>query len=113
MYRNKSVSQQLAGSYFSHLTPRVQTKLVNVVGEKCTVRCRLDDVDTECLYDTGAHVSLMSEGWLQSHFPKRKLRNVTELLEEDVVLFSATDTKIPSKGYINVAIQLPLWDNWL
>ena len=52
------------GSYVSHMTPQVQSKLISVVGDKCTLKCKLDDLSTECLYDTGAQVSLMSESWV-------------------------------------------------
>ena len=103
--------QPEVGSYVSHITPQIQSKLISVVGDKCTLKCKLDALNTECLYDTGAQVSLMSESWLRDHLPTKRLQDVKELLDDqEVVLFTATDAKIPFKGYVDVQLQLLSWD---
>ena len=35
--------------YVSHFTPKQQTHVTKLVGKKCTVRCQLNDVETDAL----------------------------------------------------------------
>ena len=45
--------------YVSHLTPSQQSKVVQLVGKRCTVDCLLYRKQVEALWDTGAQCSII------------------------------------------------------
>ena len=58
-----------------------QDQVVQLIGEKCHVVCKTNDVATPVLLDTGAQVSLLSHNWLESNLPEVKILQVGELLD--------------------------------
>ena len=95
------------------------------VGKKCKLSCVLNGVPLEALSDTGAQVSIVSKSWLEEYLPSSKLRNIEELLGEDVGLNSklkniqellgedvrlnlrtANGGTIPFEGWVEVQFQL-------
>jgi hypothetical protein len=44
--------------FISHLTPSQRNTEAKLVGEKCHVRCELNGIETDVLWDTGAQVSI-------------------------------------------------------
>ena len=50
--------------FLSHLTPKQQAKIVNLVGQRCTVNCQLNGKAAKVLWDAGAQVSMVSKDFL-------------------------------------------------
>ena len=59
--------------FVSHFTPRKHAALAKLVGQKCSVKCLLNDVDMRVLWDTEAQVFIMPEHVLTSKFPENCL----------------------------------------
>ena len=90
----------------SHLIPSQHRSLVKLVGEKCEVRCKINEVETKSLWDTGSQVSGVSEFWLSSNFPDAKIRDVQELIDEKLDLRTANQQTLPYKGWVELPFQL-------
>ena len=54
--------------------------MIRLVGRKCTVKCLLNGVETEALWDTGAQVSIIPSNWVRKFYPGTDVRNIAELL---------------------------------
>ena len=53
--------------FASHLMPVQKTKIAKLVGERCTIKCRIEDRKFDALWDTGAQVSIfLKNGWTQT-----------------------------------------------
>ena len=63
-----------SGLFISHLMPKQRSKLVGLIGNKCTVNCILNDKVTEALWDTGAQVSIISGHFPDKTFPDLKIK---------------------------------------
>ena len=95
------------GVYVSHLSPKEHAKLVQLVGQKCTVTCLLDGVLTEALWDTGAQVSILSHCWVKQHLPGNEVRDIGELLGRDgLALKAANGTDLPYAGWVEINFSL-------
>lgn len=95
------------GYYVSHLSPQEHSRLVNLVGRRCTVRCALDGVPTNVLWDTGAQVSLLSTEWVKSHLPNANFRHIAELIgQNELDLKAANGTCLPYEGWVEVKLSL-------
>lgn len=95
------------GVYIAHLTPKEHATLTNLVGRKCTVRCFLNSIETEALWDTGAQVSMISSELISKHFSNIQIRPITDLLgETNFELKAANGMEIPYEGWIDVTLQL-------
>ena len=90
----------------SHLLPFQHRKLVRLVGERCEVQCKLDGVDTKGLWDTGAMVSVVSKVWLDDHLPGVDLKDVNELVDEDLDIRTANQQTMPYLGWVELSFQL-------
>ena len=61
---NRKASVSKIGIYNTALPPSEQDQVVQLIGENCRVACKMNDVTTQVLLDTGAQVSLVSHKWL-------------------------------------------------
>ena len=96
-----------SGFYTSHLTPKQQNTLQNLVGRKCTIHCLLNGVKVEALWDTGAQVSIISEGHLNQILPEVAIQSIEELLGDRTLnLQAANGTRIPFVGWVDVNLKL-------
>ena len=59
----------------------------------------------DVLWDTGAQISLMGEDWLKEHFPNKVTRSVNELLDNDLIVRSASGNDIPFAGFVNISVN--------
>ena len=59
---------------------RSNSKVVELVGSRCTVRCEIGGQKCEALWDTGAEVSLISIEWLQRNGVTYDIKDVRSLL---------------------------------
>ena len=90
----------------SHLLPSQHRNLVKLVGEKCQVKCKINGVETKALLDSGSQVAGLSEEWLSKNCPDAKIRDVKELLGEELDLRTANQQTLPYKGWVELSYQL-------
>ncbi|KAL3966228.1 nuclear receptor co-repressor 2 [Sarotherodon galilaeus] len=84
-----------------------QTKLISLIGKRCTVRCHLDKVPVEALWDTGAQASLINNEWREQHLPHSIVRPLAELLgTEPLVALAANGSEIPYDGWVETEFYL-------
>lgn len=89
----------------THLTPKQHNAVIKLVGKKCIVKCYFNGKEVEALWDTGAQVSIISEGILKG--TSYKIRDIEELLETpNLCLSAANGTPIQYKGWVEVSVQL-------
>ena len=97
-------------SFISHITPKVQHKLVKLVGERCIIDCEIAGVVDEALWDTGAQVSLLSKRWLEKNkghsVAIQSLESLVGVDSTSISLSGAGGSKIPYVGYVTVPVLL-------
>ena len=103
---NASEKNSRPTSFVTHLTPKQSSKLAKLVGNRCTIKCKLNALSVEALWDTGAQVSILSEQFLSRRFPGTKLRNISELIDCKLDLTAANGTRIPYKGFVELEFRL-------
>ena len=67
----------------------------------------LNDNKVTVLWDTGAHVSIMTKGMLEERLPGTTVRDISELISVGLDLTAANGTKIPFIGWADVRVRLP------
>ena len=78
------------------------------MGEKCLVRCELNDTETDIFWDTGAQVSIIPERFIREKFPEMLPKDISELLEmgAELKLEAANGTRIPYNGWVEINFKL-------
>ena len=77
------------------------------MGRKCIVKCLLNGLETDALWDTGAQVSISSQSWLKQCLPGCEIRNIAELLAMDgLELKAANGTDLPFEGWVELTFHL-------
>ena len=92
--------------YVSHLTPKQRATVTKLMGKRCTVSCRLNSVETNALWDTGAQVSIISEDWLKKNLPDEKFKPIEDLLDEELELKAANGTTVAYEGWVELTFML-------
>ena len=93
--------------YPTHITPRNQVRLAQLVGQKCTVKCLLNTQPTTALWDTGAQVSILSEENLKEKSIECEIKPIEELIGTGTLsLQAANGTSIPYTGWVEVNVCL-------
>ena len=95
-----------SGHFISHLMPKQRSKLVGLIGNKCTVNCILNGKVMEALWDTGAQVSIISGHFLDRTFPDLKVREILELIEANLSLTAANGSPIKYTGWVQLDFKL-------
>ena len=93
------------GQYASNLTPAQQNTVIKLVGKRCMIKCLIENIPTEVLWDTGAQVSIASHEWVTRNFPNIKVNPVEDLIENNLDLKAANGLPIPYKGFVEVRFQ--------
>ena len=101
LYHNRTV-RQIQTDYKS------QKKMMNLVGNKPMINCRLGGKDFEMLWDTGSMVSLVDRRWARKNFPDAKMHSVSDFLEEreELSVRAANSTAIQFDGVILLEFSL-------
>ena len=60
--------------FASQLSPQEHAQVIRLVGRKCIVKCLLNGLETDALWDTGAH------SWLKQCTPGCEIGDIAELL---------------------------------
>ena len=96
-----------------HLTSQSQnSRLIKLVGPKCTIQCYLGGKATKALWDTGAQVSLVSSSWVSDHMPQAVIHPVSDLLETNTLhVTTANNAKLPYDGFVEAEFQLLTGDH--
>ena len=81
-------------------------KVVSLVGEKCAVKCKLNGVECNALWDTGAEVSLISTKWLERNKVPFHIKNVEDLLGSDLKVQAVGKREIPYIGYAEIEFEI-------
>ena len=93
--------------FVSHLSPQEHAQVVRLVGRKCIVKCLLNGLETDALWDTGAQVSIISHSWLNQCLPGCDIRDIAELLGMDgLKLKAANGTDLPYEGWVELTFNL-------
>ena len=87
-------------------------KLAGLVGARCLVRGKINDIVSDLLWDTGAQVSLVSQSWLQKNTHKTKVKSLDEWGEQgkNLNVSSASGTNIPLLGWSPLRVTLKTKD---
>ena len=95
------------GQYISHLTPKQHDTVVNLVGNRCIVKCLMNDIPTTALWDTGAQVSIISHEWVKENLGDITIKPLKELIGcTNLELKAANGTSIPYLGWIELSFRL-------
>ena len=94
--------------FSSHITAKQRGKIARLVGNKCKVKCSLDQEEFEVLWDTGAQVSLISQEMLDERLPCLEVKNISDLLDpsDNLDLLAANGTSIPYKGWTEIDLNI-------
>ena len=86
--------------YMSHLDPEQHRQVVDLVGRRCIVHCKIGGIEVKSLWDTGSQVSLISLAWLTRHFKDFKIKSIKDLLGDEIDLEAVGGKRIPYVGYV-------------
>ncbi|KAL6468437.1 hypothetical protein MHYP_G00241140 [Metynnis hypsauchen] len=71
------------------------------------VKCHLNGVATQALWDTGSQVCLISESWRRENIPQATVYKTEEILGQGTLVGKAVNqTDIPFTGWVEVKFQL-------
>lgn len=75
-------------------------QVARLVGKRCLVWFKMNNIKTQALWDTGAQVSIMSKTWKSNNLPDAKLLPISDLLSDDELLNlrAANGSEIPFEG---------------
>ena len=105
--RKSREEREKTGVFASHLSPQEHARVVRLVGRKCTLKCLLNGLETDALWDTGAQVSIISLSWLKQCLPGCDIRDIAELLGMDGLdLKAANGTDLPYEGWVELSFNL-------
>lgn len=88
--------------------PRQQERIAKLVGRKCSVQCYLNDKTLEVLWDTGAQLSILSEGFLKSQLSCIHIQDIEQLVGSNgsISLQAVNGTDIPYSGWAEIGVRL-------
>ena len=99
LYGDLSVRQQ-------QVDGKTRTQMVKLVGEKPMLKCYLDGVSVDVLWDTGSMVSMVSRDWLAEKFPEKQMVDVSEFLGRKLSVTAANKTVINFDGVVVMRFSL-------
>ncbi|KAL1264187.1 hypothetical protein QQF64_004542 [Cirrhinus molitorella] len=101
------VTHQVAITSIDNSLSLATPRLLNIIGKRCLVRCCLNDVTVEALWDTGAQASIINADWRKRHLPHTTVRPIEELLGPGTLTgLAANHTEIPFDGWVEVSFRL-------
>ena len=99
--------REKTGVFASNLSPQGHARVVLLVGRKCTVKCLLNGLETDALWDAGAQVSIISHSWLEQCLPGCDIWDIAELLGMDGLDLKAPNgADLPYEGWVELTFNL-------
>jgi hypothetical protein len=97
-----SMNNSICTTDSEKLPLKLKKKLISLVGEKPIASVVLDGVSVDCLWDTGAQVSVLSRQFLQNAFPEAKIHGVGDFIENDknLKILSANQSEMSVDGVV-------------
>ncbi|KAG7241586.1 hypothetical protein INR49_025506 [Caranx melampygus] len=84
-----------------------RTTQITLLGKRCLVKCTLDGVAVDALWDTGAQATIINEGWRAKHLPHTVLRPLKDQSTSGKInLIAANGTPISIIGWLNIELKL-------
>ena len=89
----------------------LQDRLVKLIGEKPVFNCKLNDIESKVLWDTGSMISLVDVDWVRENTPECELRPISDFLEngEKVEFKAANNTEVPMVG--SIVLEFAMGEN--
>ena len=70
----KTDSIEKKSSFVSNLTVEIHSTVVKLVGKRYLVKCKISEVSTKELWDTGTEVLQNSKKWIEENYIPTKLK---------------------------------------
>ena len=87
--------------------PKSRKKILNLIGEKPLIKCFLENLMVDALWDTGSMISLVDKQWVDENFPNSKILSVESFLDKHTLeVKAANSTVIPFEGVILLRFSL-------
>ena len=83
-----------------------QKRAVDLIGRKCVVDCLQDGLVCETTWDTGGQLTIVGADWLKTHFPRKKIRPLKDLLDSELEVGAANEGIIPYVGFVDMKFCL-------
>ena len=85
-----------------------EPKVAKLVGEKCMLMCRLNDIVIPVLIDKGTQVSTIEKRVLEERFPDNKMKPVEDLLDDgdNLRVQWGNSHDIPFRGFAELSVTL-------
>ena len=95
-------------SYATYLTQRPKEKAAKLIGNRCIILCKLNEVEIPTLLDTGAQVSIICLQNVKKYLKGQQVNKIEDLLGPDasLKLKTANWTTLPYLGWISVRCKL-------
>ena len=71
-----------SGSYSTNLTPKEKNNVAELIGDKCLIQCGINESEASVSLDTGAHVSIISEDYMQQSNPGAEITHISHILDK-------------------------------
>ena len=86
----------------------LQNRLIKLIGRKPLFNCKLNDVSSKVLWDTGSMPSMVSSSWVKDNIPNAKLQPISDFLENDEKLEfkAANNTDVPMEGCVVLVFSM-------
>ena len=90
------------------MAPSQRDQVVQLIGEKCLLNCKMDGSKTKVLLDTGAQVSLIPKAWLNTHLNEHKISKIEEILDlyDKLRVKWGNQAEIPFVGWVDITFEL-------
>ena len=86
----------------------IRERVAQLVGRKCNIKCYINSYAVDCLFDTGAQVSLLDRQWVKTYLPEHKVRPLAELIgRQPLSVLAVNGEPLPYDGWIGVMVSLP------
>ena len=83
-------------------------KVAGLVGEKCLIRCSVNNQSVEMLLDTCVQVSIVSRSYLKRNYPDLPVKPLSDILDDQdsFRVQWGNSTEIPFLGWVNMSVQI-------
>ena len=80
--------------------------VVGLIGKRCIVKGEINGQMVKVLWDTGAQVSIISDGFVRRNFPDIAVKDISELLDIELNVTAANGSKVPYIGWVELNFKL-------